>query len=174
MYRRALSLLVALMAASVCLIAAADAAGYRPAVRTLEQASGVIYYHNGTAACGPVQGILSVDNPSASCPLSGVNVTLPDGSTVFVGTIGPSSSYSAGYSLAPGGSTIPLRLKETIIPSTLTAGVPGQLRLCVEMENGGSRNITGAPDARGILPWTTGTTPCPRTLSRHRTRSLIL
>ncbi len=140
----------------------ADADAYQPSVSTLEHADNIIYYRNGTIACGPATGALIVTNPAHSSPLSAVNITLPNGTVAFIGRIDPSSGHSINYSLPPGEIENPLKLAEAISPSSLTRGTPGQLRLYVEIENAGSSNIIGFTYQKPLPPglsvaWTSGT-----------------
>ncbi len=152
MLRRTLLLITIMLASLACLVSVADAAGYQPSVSTLEHANGIIYYRNGSVASGPVNGTLTVRNPALLSPLSAVNVTMPNGSTAFIGRIDPSSSYNVDYSANLSGGAIPLKLKETITPASLTVGVRGQVRLCVEAENTGSGDITGFVYQKALPP----------------------
>ncbi len=136
---------------SVFFIAGASAAGYEPSLNVSEQIGGVIYQNNSSVTYGIGDGSLIVGNPAPLSPLSGVSISLWNGSQVFFGSIDPMSNYSVDYSLAHGDIRIPLTVKETIVPSSLTPGAQQQIRLCVEIENVGDTNITDFVYQKSIL-----------------------
>lgn len=122
---------------------AANAADYVPSVGAIDRVGGVIYYHNGTTSYGPGNGTLTIGNPAPSSPLSGVNVTMPNGSALFIGEIAPMSGRAIDYAIEPGDIEVPLSLKEAIAPASLSYGLRQQVRLCIRVENTGDGNITG-------------------------------
>ena len=136
---------------SAFFIACASAAGYEPSLNVSEQISGVIYHNNSSVTYDIGNGSLIVGNPAPTSPLSGVSISLWNSSQVFFGSIDPTSNYSVDYSLAHGDIHIPLTVKETIVPSSLTQGAQQQIRLCVEIENVGDANITGFVYQKSIL-----------------------
>jgi hypothetical protein len=152
MYKQELTLLIAFLAISMSLITVGDAAGYQPSVQTFDQVGNILYYRNGTVAYGPGNGTLMVINPSSRSPLSALNITLLNGSTRLVGSMAPSSSYTEDYTIENGDISVPLKFKETIIPSSLYTGLQQEIRLCVDIENTGSGNISGFIYQKALPP----------------------
>lgn len=134
---------IALLAVTVCFTAGAEAAGLEPSVNTADYIGDIVYNINGTVSYDSGHGILTIINPTLTSPLSAVNVTLLNGSTIFLGRIDPSSNDTIDYAINHSDIKIPLKLKETIIPSSMYSGAQQQVRLCVEIENTGDGNITG-------------------------------
>lgn len=134
---------MALLFVTFCFTVVASAAGFEPSVNTSDHIGDIVYHNNGTVSYGIANGTQVVANPSMTSPLSASNVTLANGTTIFVDKIDPGSNYSIDYAIAGSDVKLPLTLKETITPGSLTAGVQQQIRLCVEIKNTGNGNITG-------------------------------
>lgn len=154
MYKRAISLIaifaIAAFAIAVGLMPIATAC--LPFINTTDAVHDVIYYHNGTVAYGPGTGIINITNPSRISPLIGVNLTLPNGTTRFLGTLNPPSRYTEEYTIENSEISIPLKLSETVTPSSLYTGVQQEIRLSVEIENIGGGNITDFRYQKALPP----------------------
>ena len=123
-----------------------------PLVSSTDQVSGVVYYYNGTVDHGQGNGVLTIANPAETSPLVGVNVTLMNGTTVFIQQIDPSSADTFDYVVDTNSTGLPLDLKETFVPTTLSAGTPQQIRLCLELKNTGNVNITDLVYEKALPP----------------------
>ena len=144
MLRRAVLvlLLVALIAGS--------ASAVRPQISSTEQLDGLVYNANGAISPGMASGTLTIANPASTSPLSSVKTTLPNGTTLFADHIAPGTEYTANYVLSAQEVSIPLSLKETITPTSMSKGVPQQVRLVVQLENTGSAHVTGFTYQRSL------------------------
>lgn len=140
LYKRAISL-IAIFAIIACLIP--DAVGCQPFMNTTDIVHDIIYYHNDTVSYGPGIGTIVVTNPSLISPIIAFNLTLPNGTTRSIGSLNPPSRYMEDYAIENSEFSIPLKLSETVTPSSLYTGVQQEIRLSVEIENTGSGNITG-------------------------------
>jgi hypothetical protein len=139
---------MAVLAVFMCSMA--NAAGVMPALSTTDQVSGVVYYGNGTIDYGQGIGTLSITNPAVSSPLTDVNVTMMNGTTAFIGNIGPGSTYTLDYGVDADSTGLPLSLNEALTPTTLSIGTPQQVRLSLQLENTGDVNITGLVYQKGL------------------------
>ena len=128
------------------------AVGSQPYINTTDVVHDIIYYHNGTVAYGPGIGTIWITNPSIVSPLLAVNATLPNGTTRFIGNMNPPSRYTEDYALNMSEISIPLKLSETVLPSSLYTGVRQEIRLSVEVETTGSGNITGFSYQKALPP----------------------
>ncbi|HTY92190.1 MAG TPA: type II toxin-antitoxin system VapC family toxin [Methanocella sp.] len=118
----------------------------------VEQVDGLVYYTNGTISYGMATGTITVSNPASTSPLSSAILTLPNGTSLSIGSISPGSSYTAHYVLSPADVNLPLNFKENVVPVTLTNGVPQQLRLIVQLQNTGNAHITGLQYQKSLPP----------------------
>ena len=141
---RTLAALAALALILLCLAPVASASGgYNVGISTIDYVSDIVYHANGTVSYGSGHGFYTVDNPAPTSPLISAYVTPYSGSLAFIGNIAPLSSYSGAYDVDHDNIRIPLIVKETITPASLTAGLQQQVNITVEVTNVASHDVTG-------------------------------
>ena len=123
--------------------AASASGGYNVGISTVDYVSDIVYHANGTVSYGSGHGFYTIDNPAPTSPLISVDVTSYSGSLTFIGNIAPLSGYSGAYDVDHDNIRIPLIVKETITPASLTAGLQQQVNITVEVTNVASHDVTG-------------------------------
>ncbi len=128
----------------LCFVPIASAAsGYSVGIDTIDYVSDIVYHSNGTVTYDSGHGFYTVNNPASTSPLIAVDVMPYSGSSTFIGDIAPLTDYSGAYDLAHNSISIPLMVKETITPNSLTSGLQQQINITVEVTNIASHDVTG-------------------------------
>jgi hypothetical protein len=123
--------------------AAEAAGGYSVNINTVDYVSDVVYHADGTVSYGAGQGFYTISNPTSASPLFSASATPYSGSAIMIGNIAPSSDYTGAYAIGRSDVRIPLLVKETIAPATLTQGKLQQVNMTVEVHNVAAHNVTG-------------------------------
>ena len=144
MIRRVALALAILFMMAVFAQSATATSGYRVEVNTTDFLSNITYDSDGIASFGSGYGFVTVHNPTVSSQLLSVNLTLWDGmQPIFVESIAPSSDYSNRYDLCATSVQVPLKVKESITPTSLVAAGQHEIIINVDVENTGAADVTG-------------------------------
>lgn len=129
---------------------ASAAGGDSVNIGTIDYVSDIIYHSDGTVSYGAGHGFFTIHNPTSYSPVFSAIMTTGPGSTTFIDTIAPGSDYTGAYAIDRSNIRIPLMVKETITPGTLTQGRQQQVSISVEIRNTGTHDVTGFTYTRQI------------------------
>ena len=150
-YNRTLATLIVTGLLIICIAPEALAAGgYSVNINTVDYVSDIIYHADGTVSHGAGNGFYTLNNPTAHSPIFSATVMTYSGSTAFIGNLAPLSNYTGAYSIDQSNVRIPLMVKETITPGTLTQGKPQQVSISVEIRNADIHDVTGFKYTKNI------------------------
>ncbi len=135
-------IVIALMLLCITPIALA-AGGPSVDISSIDYVSNIVYHADGTISYGTGQGFYTIVDPTQNSPILSANVMAYSGKTDFIDTILPQTHYNGTYEIDQANVRIPLLVKETITPATLTQGAQQQVNLTVEIKNVAAHDVTG-------------------------------